>query len=484
MLSVLSWAVSGDTVVKRVVAGGQEPSLKPLAPERAGAYGKGFAREGEMYVCDNGTNGTLQRGVVWSIELNQKTAAPVIASAWAKAEGVEGSPNADFSLYVDLTYVDGTPLWGQSAPFETESEGGWHRREVIVTPDKPIRRLSFYLLFRNHAGRAWFKEPCFGEMKADGVLRFDGVVTEQVAASERGFLLRDVAQESGFVALGHEALGVRLNANERRGAGVTFYEVTLEDLTGKDRALTLVYVVPQAKETLKWFHHPRRTIDLADAKAEIMNTTRHPVGANGQLSRYPFGAVSSAGKGCAIGIDPSTPLYFRIGCQPQTSELFLACDMGLAPEKPKAQFRFCVFDFPAAGGFRGALARFYELYPDAFSTHIRHQGVWMPFAAISKVEGWEDFGFRFKEGDGETAWDDAHDLLTFRYTEPMTWWMSLKGDGRHARARAVYDGQQHADRLVLARSAAGCDGNRNRLEPRWHVAPDVGRRTALPSRAV
>ena len=32
---------------------------------------------------------TLQRGAVWSIELNQKTAAPVIASAWAKAEGVE-----------------------------------------------------------------------------------------------------------------------------------------------------------------------------------------------------------------------------------------------------------------------------------------------------------------------------------------------------------------------------------------------------------
>ena len=440
------WGAADEAVVKRVAAGGLEPSLKPLAPERAGAYGKGFTRQGEEYVCDNGADGTLQRGAVWSIELNQKAAAPVVASAWAKAEGVEGAPNPDFSLYIDLVYADGTPLWGQSAPFETEGDAGWHRREVVVTPDKPIRRLSCYLLFRHHAGRARFKEPRFGEMKADGVLRFDGAVTEQMGAPERGFLLRDVAQESGFVAIGREALGVRLTANERRKAGVCFYDVTLEDVTGKDRALTLVYTLPQAKADLTWFHHPRRAIDLAEAKGEIMNATRHPVGANGLLSRYPFGAVAAAGLGCAIGIDPGTPLFFRTGCQPQTRELFLACDIGLAPEQPKARFRFCVFDFKAGDGFRGALARYYEIYPDAFATRIKDQGVWMPFAPISKVESFEDFGFRFKEGDGETAWDDAHDFLTFRYTEPMTWWMALKGDGPRTLARGV----EEARRLAAA----------------------------------
>ena len=49
----------------------------------------------------------------------------------------------------------------------------------------------------------------------------------------------------------------------------------------------------------------------------------------------------------------------------------------------------------------------------------------MPFAKISQVKGWEDFGFKFKEGNDETAWDDAHGILTFRYTEPMTWWMPM-----------------------------------------------------------
>ena len=140
------FAVPDASLVKRVLIGGDAATLKPLAPERARPYGKGFVREGDMYVCDNGSDGRLQRGVVWSIELNQKTAVPLMASAMAKAEGAEGSPNPDFSLYLDLVYADGTALWGQSAAFDTVAETGWHRREVVVTPDKPVRRLSCYLL--------------------------------------------------------------------------------------------------------------------------------------------------------------------------------------------------------------------------------------------------------------------------------------------------------------------------------------------------
>ena len=63
----------------------------------------------------------------------------------------------------------------------------------------------------------------------------------------------------------------------------------------------------------------------------------------------------------------------------------------------------------------------------------------MPFAKISQVKGWEDFGFQFKEGNDETAWDDAHGILTFRYTEPMTWWMPMPkpcpGPWRRPRAK-------------------------------------------------
>jgi len=434
------------TVVKRVISVEHLPSLAFLTPEKARPYCAGFAREGDTYICDNGTNSVVRRGVSWSIEVNQKEAVPVVASAWGKAEEQEGSPGNDFSIYLDIQYMDGGSLWGQCSPFETDAGTGWHRREVIVTPDRPIRQVNYYLLFRNRTGRAVFREPRFGSMPADGLTRFDGVVTEQVSPVKAGFLLRDVVENSNFVAIEDEALGVRLTTRKRCAKGVSLFEVTLEDRTGKDRSLTLVYSIPLEKRDLTWLHHPRRSIPLEDTKSEVMNTTRHAVGANGMVSRYPFGAVAAAGQGLAVGIDPATPLYYRVGCQPMTGELFLACDIGLAAEKPMATFRFCVFEFDAAAEFRGALSRYYDLYPDAFMSRIHDQGIWMPFAAISKVERWEDFGFRFKEGDNETAWDDAHNILTFRYTEPMTWWMALKGDQPHT----LSFGMEEARRLAAA----------------------------------
>jgi hypothetical protein len=69
----------------------------------------------------------------------------------------------------------------------------------------------------------------------------------------------------------------------------------------------------------------------------------------------------------------------------------------------------------------------------------------MPFARISRVRGWEDFGFRFKEGHDETAWDDAHDILTFRYTEPLTWWMPMPRDMPRSLEAAEAEARRLAD---------------------------------------
>ncbi|MCX7008080.1 MAG: hypothetical protein NTY53_12680, partial [Kiritimatiellaeota bacterium] len=108
------------------------------------------------------------------------------------------------------------------------------------------------------------------------------------------------------------------------------------------------------------------------------------------------------------------------------------------------------FAFDPAWEFRSALARFYALFPNQFQCRVAQQGLWMPFAKISKVAHWEDFGFRFKEGNDETKWDDAHDILTFRYTEPMTWWMKMPKD----MPRTLDAAQAEAERLAAQGNAA------------------------------
>ena len=446
-------ASADGSIVKKVSGEGLALMLAPLPVAKARPYETGFTREAEIYICDNGMDASARRGVVWSMTLNQNEAAPIAASAEAKVVKADGSANMDFSIYIDVNYMDGSHLWGQASSFDPDPEAGWQKREVIITPDKPVRSLSINLLFRNRSGKVLFKNPRFGTLDGDVMQRFDGVVVEQVEPPQNGFMLRDAAAGSDFVSLKEKALGVRFSCKKRSVKGAVFYDITLEDLTGRDRALTLVYIRPLKGSDLTWFHDPRRSIQLKDKKNEVMNTSRCEVGSNGQLSRYPFGAAASGGSGVALGIDPSTPVYFRAGCQPQTRELFLSCDIGLAPEKPKAQFSICEYEFDASGEFRAALSRYYELYPEAFKTRIKNQGVWMPFAAISKVAEWQDFGFRFKEGTGETAWDDVHNILTFRYTEPMTWWMKIDSDGDRTLKRAEQEARTMADAGNKAASA-------------------------------
>jgi hypothetical protein len=178
---------------------------------------------------------------------------------------------------------------------------------------------------------------------------------------------------------------------------------------------------------------------------EYVNATRFSAGSNGRLSRYPFAAVANVDGAVGLGIDMAYPAFFRTGYNADTQELFLAYDLGLAAEKPTAHLRFCKFDFDAKDEFRGALDRYYRLFPQAFQRRVDRQGLWMPFAKISEVRDWQDFGFRFKEGTNETAWDDAHQIVTFRYTEPLTWWMRMDAGTSRTLEAALAEAQRLAN---------------------------------------
>ena len=98
---------------------------------RAGAWqalDRGYRLEGNTFVCDNGTSGPARRGLVQRVEINQHEPVPFVASAWSKAEGVSGSIDSDYSVYLDLIYRDGTQLWGQAAGFRAGRTTGSVKR--------------------------------------------------------------------------------------------------------------------------------------------------------------------------------------------------------------------------------------------------------------------------------------------------------------------------------------------------------------------
>lgn len=97
------------------------------------------------------------RGATQHVALNQRQARPLVLSGWSKADAVRGGPGADYSLYVDAVYADGTHLYAQSATFRTGTHD-WQRSEFAIAPHKPIRSLTLHCLFRHRVGTVWFDD--------------------------------------------------------------------------------------------------------------------------------------------------------------------------------------------------------------------------------------------------------------------------------------------------------------------------------------
>ena len=89
------------------------------------------------------------------VTINQEKPRPLILTAWSKAENVSGEASSEYSIYVDLMYTDGTPLWGQVAVFDTGTHD-WQQKTFTIQPEKPVRSATVIAMLRNKTGTVWF----------------------------------------------------------------------------------------------------------------------------------------------------------------------------------------------------------------------------------------------------------------------------------------------------------------------------------------
>ena len=392
-------------------------------------------------------------GVGQTLVLDRSAAAPLVVRGWSKAEGVEGGPDSGYSVYVDILYADGTPLWGQTANFRCGTHD-WQERLITITPEKPVKSLSLYCLLRGHKGKVWFDDISLTEIKSgEGAGLFQGLpvtVADAGAAPQPlplpasaaqladhahragRFLVRDVAADSDFFRCGGQAdvpLDLRVTADITARPGHVAVGGRLTSVTPLDRAVTMVYALPLDATGWRWGDDIRRNRPVGGS-GEFTHVVPSGCGSTGTMSLYPVGAVWNDQTGVAIALDLACPAVCRVGYQAGLKELFIAYDFGLAADTQRfpssADFRFVLFPFDPAEGFRSAWERYTGIFPGFFIVRSKDQGLWMPFTDVSTVAGWEDFGFRYHEGDNNVPWDDAHGVLSFRYTEPMTWWMRME----------------------------------------------------------
>ena len=409
----------------------EKGAVRRLEPSSARAYGIGYTLSPDKneILVDSTANPGANAGASWAVRYGQKKACPLLVKMEAFPELTDDG--GDFQIYVDVTYDDDTCLWGQTSKFDRLISIGWHERSVLIQPSKPIKLIVVYSMLRKTASRVRFRNVSVQELSGDSKRIFDSVHVEpRGVLSSPAFLVRDVAAGSGFEEIKGIAKDLELSYSQTERDGATFFDVRLSKKKTGDRAATLVYALPLPQGEIVWHAHPRKSLVLDSTGSEQRSTISSPCGAGG-LSHWPIGAVTVGGRGIALGLDTSAPAYFRTAVNPALRILYIAFDIGLAEESPSAHFRFCSFPFDGAEGFRGAFESYMALFPDAFKVRQRKHGLWMAFNKISTVQGWEDFGFAIKEDINETAWDDAHGMTTFAYTEPGTWWMRISAkDGQ------------------------------------------------------
>lgn len=207
--------------------------------------------------------------------------------------------------------------------------------------------------------------------------------------------------------------------------------VRLRGLADKDLPLR-AEIVLEAPGPWRWWDDARRSREI-NGSTEYANVTRVLAGYDGQMSRYPMACITSENEGLVMGVPVLRPRVFRLSYDGETAEYRLAVDVALSPSTAKfpneATFFFVLYPVEAKYGFRGAIDRYYRVYPEAFVKRVTREGIWMPFTRINDVRDAQDFHFGFHEyGAVDFAYNMQHGINSFLYVEPWTYWMAMKPD--------------------------------------------------------
>ena len=399
-----------------------------------------FCRSGKSSIrCENASSDT-DSGAFQTITLNQKSPRAIRATAWSKAEETGKAWRGDYAIYLDIQYNDGSWIWGQTFNFDSGTHD-WQRGEVLFQPEEPIKIVNVYLLFRKCTGKVWFDDCSFEEISpSGGRALFDNVIVRKSSVQPPAerlrtadglkldgfFFVRDVAAGSDFLSVDKngQALGMKLSSHTTEHNEYIRFDCEAVDLSGKDRAITIGFAMPMPNGDWAWWHSIRSSEKVSGHGVYCDSV---PIEAGiGAMSKYPFSCMSSGDRSLCLGIPMSEPCVYRIGYNGALRWYFIAFDLGFCPEQGVNEQKFSFIVYKSGPGMRCAVEKYYRIFPEYFVKRVEREGNWMAFTRVSGVKGWEDFGFAYHEGDNDVAWDAEHGISSFRYTEPMSYWMAME----------------------------------------------------------
>lgn len=336
---------------------------------------------------------------------------------------------------------------GQQAVFDGEV---YTRKELVGRRGRPVGRVATADGLRLTVGDA-----------GDISVTVDGKPVGVPGAAPTGILVRDVAAGQVPAMVGGkvrprgqeilhtarlEKLGLAVEATYRSQGGYLEVIGSVENLTLRDRAVTVYLALPVGKGDWRWWDSISQYREPGEVHELATLETGLEWGFGGAHSRYPLSALSWPGHaGLSVAIRMDEPVVHRIGYSASLGVLYISFDFGLlgyatvdGKEVParqlrdrplaKAPFRVLIYRHDPQWGFRSALDRYYSFFPQFFEKRVTREGGWYVWGNIADTPGASEAGFAFHWGPGGPAavkWDNEHGFLALHYIEPQLYQQTM-----------------------------------------------------------
>ncbi len=282
-------------------------------------------------------------------------------------------------------------------------------------------------------------------------LEIDG--TNIMSDAFSGFLVRDIAQvkNNGVYSFKPEnaskpeafvgaqpTLGLGLTANYKAESNHISVSGVITDSTddNEGRALQLSYALPVTASGWKWSADLFEEIDVSTGKISDVYKKL----TDGYLdvvdwdsasrSYYPHSALYNEDLGIAIVASLDFPQYWELEYDGSIESYVITFHLGVVKEAPNAaRFKFAIFKIDDPDyGFRSAVKKYSQVYPQYYENHLKSgHGAWLAWSDVSHIQNVDDFGFKFKEIDGNSRingfFEEEHGIDGYYYIENGDWWL-------------------------------------------------------------
>jgi hypothetical protein len=222
---------------------------------------------------------------------------------------------------------------------------------------------------------------------------------------------------------------ISLLATTREGEDAISISAALSAPTARLRekpvAVILSFRLPLDAAGWRWgdYLHQDRTIEPGRDYSNYTLIGRRQFRA---VSRFPMAPVAGPAHGIALAVPLTPPLFTRLRYD-GNAYLCAEFDLGLAArtnrDTESVTVAFDILRYQPRWGFRAALARYYQRYPQVFASSAKEGGWWI--GPSDQVKDLTDFGLQYAEDHfahpESTKANNQMGIYTCSYSEPWMW---------------------------------------------------------------